>query len=55
LVLEAVKSNDLYIITHGEWRPAVAARTEAILAAMPEKIDPRILESLRPPSQSSAP
>jgi NAD(P)-dependent dehydrogenase (short-subunit alcohol dehydrogenase family) len=55
LVLEAVKRNDLYIITHGEWRPAVAARTEAILAAMPQKIDPRILESLRPPSQSSAP
>jgi NAD(P)-dependent dehydrogenase (short-subunit alcohol dehydrogenase family) len=55
LVLDAVKRNALYVITHGEWRPAVAARTEAILAAMPEKIDPRILESLRPPSRSSAP
>lgn len=55
MVLEAIRRNELFVITHGEWRPAVAARIEAILAAMPEKIDPRILESLRPPSQKPAP
>jgi NAD(P)-dependent dehydrogenase (short-subunit alcohol dehydrogenase family) len=53
MVLESIRSNDLYIITHGEWRPMVMARTDAILAAMPEKIDPRILESLRPPSRDA--
>lgn len=53
MVLEATRSNDLYIITHGEWRPMVMARTDTILAAMPEKMDPRILESLRPPSRDA--
>lgn len=48
LVANAIRKNDLYIITHGEWRPMAMARHEAILAAMPEKIDPRILESMRP-------
>lgn len=48
LVLNAIRKNELYVITHGEWRAMATARHEAILAAMPEKNDPRIVESLRP-------
>ena len=40
LVLKAIQNDELYIITHGEWRPAAAQRHAALLAAMPEKIDP---------------
>jgi short-subunit dehydrogenase len=48
-VLRAVRNNDTYVITHGEWRARVVSRLEAVLAAMPEKTDPRLMESLRPP------
>ena len=48
LVLNAICKNELYVITHGEWRAMATARHEAILAAMPEKNDPHIVESLRP-------
>jgi len=53
MVLAAIRNNDLYIITHGEWRPMVMARNEAILAAMPQQMDPRIVESLRPPPHAA--
>jgi NAD(P)-dependent dehydrogenase (short-subunit alcohol dehydrogenase family) len=46
LVLNAVRNNDFYIITHGEWRSNAAARHAAILAAMPEKLDPALLAML---------
>jgi NAD(P)-dependent dehydrogenase (short-subunit alcohol dehydrogenase family) len=36
MCLKAIKNDELYIITHGEWRDAFKARTDAILAAMPE-------------------
>jgi len=45
-VLNAVRGNDLYIITHGEWRPMAATRHAALLAAMPEKLDPALLAML---------
>ncbi len=45
-VLNAVRGNDLYVITHGEWRPMAAARHAALLAAMPEKLDPALLAML---------
>ncbi len=50
LIVRAIRGNELYVITHGEWRPMVCARNEAILDAMPEKIDPDLIASLRPPS-----
>lgn len=46
LVLNAVRNNDFYIITHGEWRSHAAARHAAVLAAMPEKLDPALVEML---------
>jgi NAD(P)-dependent dehydrogenase (short-subunit alcohol dehydrogenase family) len=45
-VLNAIRNNDLYIITHGEWRPQAAARHAALLAAMPEKLDPALVAML---------
>ncbi len=48
-VLKAVRNNDAYVITHGEWRARVVSRLETVLAAMPEKTDPRLIDSLRPP------
>jgi NAD(P)-dependent dehydrogenase (short-subunit alcohol dehydrogenase family) len=47
MVLEAMRSNELYIITHGEWRPMASARFEAILAAMPTQNNPDLIASLR--------
>jgi len=48
MVLEAIIGNELYVITHGEWRGAVQARYDAIMAAMPRQVNPELIESLRP-------
>jgi NAD(P)-dependent dehydrogenase (short-subunit alcohol dehydrogenase family) len=47
LVLQAIHNDDLYIITHGEWRQPAAARHAAIIAAMPEKVDPALMAMLQ--------
>jgi NAD(P)-dependent dehydrogenase (short-subunit alcohol dehydrogenase family) len=46
LVLNAIRNDQLHIITHGEWRPAAAARHAALIAAMPEKLDPKLVAML---------
>jgi NAD(P)-dependent dehydrogenase (short-subunit alcohol dehydrogenase family) len=46
-VLDAIRNDDPYVITHGEWRPMVIARHEAYLAAMPERVDPALIASLK--------
>jgi NAD(P)-dependent dehydrogenase (short-subunit alcohol dehydrogenase family) len=46
LVLRAVRSNELYIITHGEWRPMAEERHAALIAAMPERLDPALVAML---------
>jgi NAD(P)-dependent dehydrogenase (short-subunit alcohol dehydrogenase family) len=43
LVLNAVRNDELYIITHGEWRANAEARFAAQLAAMPRELDPALL------------
>jgi hypothetical protein len=48
-VLKAVQDDELYIITHGEWRPGAEQRHAAILAAMPEKIDPALAAWIQGP------
>jgi len=48
MVLDAILADRLYVITHGEWRGAVQARHEAILAAMPTEVNPELIASLRP-------
>jgi len=51
LVLRAILDDELYIITHGEWRLMAAARHAALLAAMPERLDPALgawLQAMRP-------
>jgi NAD(P)-dependent dehydrogenase (short-subunit alcohol dehydrogenase family) len=52
LVLKAVQNDELYIITHGEWRPMAEMRHAAIIKAMPEKLDPALVAMLqgRPPA-----
>jgi NAD(P)-dependent dehydrogenase (short-subunit alcohol dehydrogenase family) len=47
LVLQAVQNNNLYIITHGEWRPTAEGRHAALIAAMPEKLDPALVKMLQ--------
>jgi len=47
LVLKAIMDDELYIITHGEWRPMAAARHAALLAAMPERLDPALVAMLQ--------
>jgi len=43
LVLKAVMDDALYIITHGEWRPMAEARHAALIAAMPQELDPALV------------
>jgi NAD(P)-dependent dehydrogenase (short-subunit alcohol dehydrogenase family) len=47
LILNAVRNNELYVITHGEWRPGAQARHAAILAAMPTRLDPALVAMLQ--------
>jgi NAD(P)-dependent dehydrogenase (short-subunit alcohol dehydrogenase family) len=47
LVLKAVLSDELYIITHGEWKSAAEHRHATVLAAMPDKLDPSLVDMLR--------
>jgi NAD(P)-dependent dehydrogenase (short-subunit alcohol dehydrogenase family) len=46
LVLNAIRNDQLHIITHGEWRSAAEARHAALIAAMPEKLDPKLVAML---------
>jgi NAD(P)-dependent dehydrogenase (short-subunit alcohol dehydrogenase family) len=46
-VLNAVIHDELYVITHGEWKSAAARRHAALLAAMPEKLDPFLVAMLQ--------
>lgn len=51
MVLQAVQNDELYVITHGEWRPAAEALHAARIGAMPTKLDPALsalLQSMRP-------
>jgi NAD(P)-dependent dehydrogenase (short-subunit alcohol dehydrogenase family) len=48
MVLDAILANQLYVITHGEWRGAVQARHDAIMGAMPTQVNPELIASLRP-------
>jgi NAD(P)-dependent dehydrogenase (short-subunit alcohol dehydrogenase family) len=47
LVLQAVLHDDLYIITHGEWKAAAEQRHAALVAAMPDKLDPVLVAMLQ--------
>ncbi len=49
MILKAIRNNELYVITHGEWRDAVTGRIDAILAAMPTETNPDLIASLAPP------
>lgn len=53
LVLKAIRNEELYIITHGEWRPMGEARHAAIIAAMPTKLDPALVAMLAARPRSS--
>jgi NAD(P)-dependent dehydrogenase (short-subunit alcohol dehydrogenase family) len=47
LVLKAVQNDELYVITHGEWRAAADALHAARIAAMPAKLDPALIAFLK--------
>ena len=47
MVLQALRNDELYIITHGEWRRQAEGRHAALVAAMPEKLDPALLAMLQ--------
>jgi NAD(P)-dependent dehydrogenase (short-subunit alcohol dehydrogenase family) len=52
LILKAVRNDELYVITHGEWRSAAEGRHAALIEAMPAKTDPALVAMLqaRPPA-----
>jgi NAD(P)-dependent dehydrogenase (short-subunit alcohol dehydrogenase family) len=47
LVRKAILNDELYIITHGEWRAGAVQRHAEQLAAMPEKTDPALMAWLQ--------
>ncbi len=47
LVLDAIRRDQLYVITHGEWRAAAEQRHAAQVAAMPTKLDPALVSWLQ--------
>ncbi len=50
MVLDAIRNDKLYIITHGEFAAAVKGRVDAMLEAMPKEVNPDLLKSFeRPP------
>jgi NAD(P)-dependent dehydrogenase (short-subunit alcohol dehydrogenase family) len=51
MVVDAIRNDKLYIITHGEWRDAVQQRHDRILAAMPTEVNDALIASLRPVQQ----
>ena len=48
MVVKAIRGDEPYIITHGEWADAVKSRYEAIMAAMPTETNPELVASMRP-------
>jgi NAD(P)-dependent dehydrogenase (short-subunit alcohol dehydrogenase family) len=46
-VLRAIRENELYVITHGEWQPMAEERHAALIAAMPTKLDPALVAMVR--------
>jgi NAD(P)-dependent dehydrogenase (short-subunit alcohol dehydrogenase family) len=47
LVLKGVRNDELYLITHGEWKPMAEARHAALIAAMPQKLDQTLTAMLQ--------
>jgi NAD(P)-dependent dehydrogenase (short-subunit alcohol dehydrogenase family) len=48
-VLDGIRRDELYILTHPEIRPVLEARAKALLAALPdEPVDPRRIEASQP-------
>jgi hypothetical protein len=46
MVLEGIRRNDLYILTHPEIRPVLEARSAALLAALPAgQVSPARIEA----------
>jgi len=53
-VLRGMQNDELYIITHGEWRDAFLQRMNMILEAMPKDVNPDLIRSLRERSTDAA-
>jgi NAD(P)-dependent dehydrogenase (short-subunit alcohol dehydrogenase family) len=51
MCLKAIRDDELYVITHGEWREAFQQRCNAILAAMPIQVNEALIASLRQPAR----
>ena len=47
MVVDAIRNDRLYIVTHGEWRDAVKSRFEAMMAAMPAETNEELIASMR--------
>ena len=47
MVVDAIRNDRLYIITHGEWRDAVKSRFEAMMEAMPAETNDELVASMR--------
>ena len=56
MVVDAIRNDRLYIITHGEWREAAENRFKAILEAMPKETNADLIASMRrrPPPTDEA-
>jgi NAD(P)-dependent dehydrogenase (short-subunit alcohol dehydrogenase family) len=48
MIVDAIRNDKLYVITHGEWREIVQGRHDRIMAAMPTEVNEALIASLRP-------
>jgi len=48
MVVKAIRNDEPYVITHGEWRGAMQGRHDAIMAATPTETNPDLIASMRP-------
>lgn len=53
--VEGIRNNELYIVTHGEWREQIRARQDALLAALPTQLDPTLLAMITGAAQPNTP
>jgi NAD(P)-dependent dehydrogenase (short-subunit alcohol dehydrogenase family) len=44
MILRGIRENRLYVISHGEWRPAAEALNAARLQATPAELDPELVD-----------
>lgn len=55
MVLEALRDERFWVITHGEWRDMAIARHREVVRSMPDHMDPELMEMIHPAPSTGNP